>query len=141
MINVNPNFQDDPFYRYKMAELKLVPLGKNSNFETKLDNLDDISKALCRDSGHIFKYITQNIKTASITKNGTYVLKGKYETKQLQPLIFKFIKEFVLCKECTNPETEFIKDKKILNMKCKSCGKLFQCQGDMKISKLILDKL
>jgi translation initiation factor 5 len=52
------------------------------------------------------------------TKGDKYLVNGKYEEKELAELLDKFIKKYVLCPDCGNPET---------NMVCAACrtGPLF----------------
>ena len=41
-------------------------------------------------------------------KKGRYVVNGAHEGVRLQELLDGFIKKFVLCPECENPETELV---------------------------------
>ena len=41
-------------------------------------------------------------------KKGRYVVNGAHEGTRLQELLDGFIKKFVLCPECENPETELV---------------------------------
>ena len=38
-------------------------------------------------------------------KNGRYIVNGSHESVRLQELLDGFIKNFVLCEQCDNPET------------------------------------
>ena len=41
-------------------------------------------------------------------KLGRYIVNGSHESSKLQDMLDGFIKKFVLCPECDNPETELV---------------------------------
>lgn len=41
-------------------------------------------------------------------KNGRYIVNGAHDGPKLQELLDGFIKNFVLCEECENPETNLV---------------------------------
>ena len=41
-------------------------------------------------------------------KNDRYIVNGSHESTKLQDLLDGFIKRFVLCHECENPETKLV---------------------------------
>ena len=40
--------------------------------------------------------------------NGRYIVNGSHEAAKLQELLDGFIRRFVLCPECENPETDLV---------------------------------
>ena len=42
------------------------------------------------------------------TKNDRYIVNGSHDAEKLQFLLDGFIKKFVLCNECSNPETNLV---------------------------------
>jgi translation initiation factor 2 beta subunit (eIF-2beta)/eIF-5 len=42
-------------------------------------------------------------------KNDRYIVNGAHEAAKLQELLDVFIKKFVLCAGCTNPETDLVR--------------------------------
>lgn len=42
------------------------------------------------------------------TKNDRYIVNGSHEANKLQDMLDGFIKKFVLCAECDNPETDLV---------------------------------
>lgn len=42
------------------------------------------------------------------TKGDKYIVNGKYDEKELAELLDKFIKKYVLCPDCGNPETNMV---------------------------------
>ena len=47
-------------------------------------------------------------QTQMDTKNSRYIVNGSHEGAKLQDLLDKFIRKFVLCPGCENPETTLI---------------------------------
>lgn len=41
-------------------------------------------------------------------KNDRFIVNGSHESNKLQDLLDGFIKKFVLCPECSNPETNLV---------------------------------
>lgn len=41
-------------------------------------------------------------------KNDRYIVNGSHEANKLQDMLDGFIKKFVLCPECENPETDLV---------------------------------
>lgn len=41
-------------------------------------------------------------------KNERFIVNGSHEASKLQDLLDNFIKRFVLCPECDNPETQLV---------------------------------
>ena len=47
-------------------------------------------------------------QTQMDTKNNRYIVNGAHEGSKLQAMLDGFIKKFVLCPECENPETDLV---------------------------------
>lgn len=41
-------------------------------------------------------------------KNDRYIVNGSHEANKLQDMLDGFIRKFVLCSECDNPETDLV---------------------------------
>lgn len=114
MINVNPNKIGIERYRMPRVECQT-----QRNNKTYIKNLDKISKALNRTEEQILKYIGFVLSTQTNIKDLS--INGVYDSDKLQTLINEFIKSYVLCKVCENPETKIDGGKKL---GCQACGKV-----------------
>ena len=47
-------------------------------------------------------------QTQMDAKNNRYIVNGAHEGSKLQAMLDGFIKKFVLCPECENPETDLV---------------------------------
>lgn len=89
---------------------------------TIVRNLTQIAKILNRNEEHIYKYLVKSLGTAGIIDNGRLILQGKFTEEEIQKEINEYVKIYVLCKECNAPDTELIKEERVLFMRCLACG-------------------
>lgn len=122
-LNINPD-TDDPFYRYKMPHLVAKKEGRGNGKKTILANVQELSAALARPSTYITKYFgcVLGAGTSWNIEAERFQVNGYYEAADLQHRLFDFIREFVMCAACQNPETVLsVREQKIYS-KCKACG-------------------
>nr|CAD2162886.1 unnamed protein product [Meloidogyne enterolobii] len=114
-VNVNRNVQD-PFYRYKMPRLLAKVEGKGNGIKTVVANMPEIAKALSRPPTYPTKYFGCELgaQTYFDFKNDRYIVNGEHDASKLQELLDGFIKKFVLCPACDNPETVLSKNKSFM---------------------------
>ena len=73
-------------------------------------------------------------------KNDRYIVNGSHDAAKLQDMLDGFIRKFVLCEACDNPETVLKVNAKrgILSASCKACGHAFQLDMRHKLTTFIL---
>lgn len=122
-LNVNRNVSD-PFYRYKMPRIMAKVEGKGNGIKTVISNMVDIAKALERPPIYPTKYFGCELgaQTQIDVKNERYIVNGEHDAAKLQDILDGFIKKFVLCGSCENPETALLVRKNQIHSKCKACG-------------------
>jgi len=128
-LNVNRNVVD-PFYRYKMPRLVAKVEGKGNGVKTVIPNMVDIARSLDRPPTYVTKFFGCELgaQTQFDFKNDRYIVNGVHEAGKLQDMLDIFIKKFVLCPQCDNPETRFkiLEKKGIITSRCAACGHCFQ---------------
>jgi len=124
-LNVNRNV-DDQFYRYKMPRLQAKVEGKGNGIKTVVVNAVDVAKALARPATYPIKFFGCELgaQTQFDIKHDRYIVNGSHDANRLQDLLDGFIKKFVLCPACENPETTLNcnQKKQIITQRCKACG-------------------
>ncbi|TWW72458.1 Eukaryotic translation initiation factor 5 [Takifugu flavidus] len=124
-VNVNRSVSDQ-FYRYKMPRLIAKVEGKGNGIKTVIVNMVDVAKALNRPPTYPTKFFGCELgaQTQFDTKNDRYIVNGSHEANKLQDMLDGFIKKFVLCAECDNPETDLHVNpkKQTIGTSCKACG-------------------
>jgi translation initiation factor 5 len=138
---VNMNGSDDPFYRYLVKRIKV----KHETGKTVIINNDIISKQTGRPNDWIVTYIGQvlGVSTNIDKKNqNKCILTGKHEEHIIQEKYFEFVKKYILCRYCENPETlpKIIGKKKntCIDLSCRSCGKIYSLDSSDKFVKFML---
>ena len=138
---INMNGSDDPFYRYLVKRIKV----KHETGKTVIINNDIVSKQTGRPNDWIVTYIGQilGVSTNIDKKNqNKCVLTGKHEEHIIQDKYFEFVKKYILCKYCGNPETmpKIVGKKKnaCIELSCRSCGKICELDANDKFVKFML---
>ena len=104
----------DPFYRYKVPSFSL----KYEGNKTIILNLIEIAKKIERPIGMLKKFYAYQLGTSFITKNDRHIINGILSTARMDKCLQEFMRLYVLCGTCSNPETIIVKGK----LKCRACG-------------------
>lgn len=124
-LNIGASNKDDAFYRYKMPRLITKVEGRGNGIKTNLVNMVDVAKALARPPSYTTKFFGCELGAQSKfdEKTGTSIVNGAHDTAKLAGLLENFIKKYVQCYGCGNPETEIVITKsQLINLKCAACG-------------------
>jgi len=138
-LNVNRNVQD-AFYRYKMPRLVAKVEGKGNGIKTVIVNMVDIAQALCRPPTYVTKYFGCELgaQTQFDVKAERYIVNGCHDGGKLQDMLDGFIKKYVLCEQCNNPETVLKVKKNMIGASCKACGHIFTLDMRHKLTTFII---
>lgn len=69
---------------------------------------------------------------------GTSIVNGAHDTKKLCELLESFIKKYVQCHKCGNPETVMKIRKECIFLKCKACGAVSDVDMRHRVNTFIL---
>lgn len=133
----------DPFYRYKMPRLIAKVEGKGNGIKTVIVNMTDVAKALSRPPTYPTKFFGCELgaQTQFDAKNDRYIVNGSHTDDKLQTLLDGFIKKFVLCPSCSNPETNLVVSQKnggMISQRCIACGYVGNVDMRHKLTTFIL---
>jgi translation initiation factor 5 len=123
--NIGASNRDDAFYRYKMPRMITKIEGRGNGIKTNIVNMVDIAKALARPASYTTKYFGCELGAQSKfdAKAGIALVNGAHDTAKLAGLLEVFIKKYVQCYGCGNPETEILISKtQMISLKCAACG-------------------
>ncbi|KAJ2061551.1 translation initiation factor eIF-2 beta subunit [Coemansia sp. S146] len=106
--------------KYRLVAPQVVRDGsKRSVFA----NVEDISKRMHRPSEHVIKFLLAELgTTGNIDGSKRLVLKGRFQQKQVETVLRRYIVEYVTCKSCKSGETSLTKENSIYFVKCEDCG-------------------
>jgi translation initiation factor 2 subunit 2 len=89
---------------------------------TIVSNFSQIASSLNREEDHLLKYLLKELATPGEFKNSVLILGRKVSASMINDKITRYVKEFVICKECKKPDTKLVKEDKITFLKCQACG-------------------
>jgi translation initiation factor 5 len=114
LVNIGASNASDQFYRYKMPAVVSRIEGRGNGIKTNVVNLVDVAKALARPPTYVLKWF--GFELGALTKyeekDGKCIVNGAHDAKVLAEHLEVFIKKFVQCFSCGNPETVFSIDKR-----------------------------
>ena len=136
-LNVNPD--KTGIDRYRMPP---VQTQSRKNNKTYFTNINKVTKALDRTPEQLIRFIGLKLATRVDTTPNAMCVNGEYTTAKIQETVFQFIKQYVLCTVCKNPETMlFVSKSKKLKCGCKACGASKSIAHNSKFDKWLLGAL
>lgn len=123
-----------------MPKLVAKVEGRGNGIKTNIVNNVDIAKALERPPEYVIKYfgIELGAQTKFDKKSGTSIVNGAHDQKKLSEVLELFIKKYVQCYGCGNPETVIKIKKENINLKCKACGFVSTVDPLLKLNTFII---
>ena len=90
--------------------------------KTLIKNFSEILSIFRRDASHLSKFLFKELATPGNVQDKFLVLQRKVPRSILQKKLEAYIKEFVYCKECGEPDTKLKREGRIFVLKCDACG-------------------
>jgi len=114
--------------------------GKGNGIKTVIVNMVDVAKALSRPPTYVTKYFGCELgaQTQFDIKAERYIVNGCHDGNKLQDMLDGFIKKFVLCEQCENPETVIKVKKNMIGASCKACGHTYVMDMRHKLTTFIV---
>lgn len=101
------------------------PVCQRDGKKTIFCNIQEISEKLQRSPEHLIQYLFAELGTSgSVDGQKRLVIKGKFQPKQMENVLRRYILEYVTCKTCKSINTELKKEQsnRLFFLVCKSCG-------------------
>ncbi|TIA92765.1 hypothetical protein E3P99_00472 [Wallemia hederae] len=106
--------------RYTIAPPQVV---RDGNKKTAFANIADICKKMHRQPEHVIQFLFAELGTSgSVDGSQRLVIRGRFQQKQIENVLRRYIIEYVTCKTCKSPETNLTKENRLYFMTCESCG-------------------
>jgi translation initiation factor 2 subunit 2 len=91
--------------------------------KTSFSNFADICKLLRRQEKHLLNFLLVELGTSgSLDINKQLTIKGKFQQKQIENVLRRYIKEYVTCHTCRSPDTTMVKEERLFFLKCENCA-------------------
>ncbi|KAF9544832.1 hypothetical protein EC957_011653 [Mortierella hygrophila] len=152
MVNI-PSTNPDPYYRYKMPamEIRINPARVRTNnpqkealtipASTQLQNLTAVARALNRPLEYISKFFELELDLTGVMEDRQRWFKlcdAELSEQELMMVLDKFIRRFVLCYVCHNPETALTIFNTHIMKECGACGQSTRVDRFSKLTRYIL---
>ncbi|XP_060075545.1 eukaryotic translation initiation factor 2 subunit 2-like [Ylistrum balloti] len=105
---------------FKMRPPQVLKVGTR---KTSFANFSDICRFLHRQPKHVLAFLLAELGTSgSVDGNNQLIIRGKYNQKQIENVLRRYIKEYVTCHTCRSPDTLLQKDTRLFFLQCETCG-------------------
>ncbi|KAF1993078.1 hypothetical protein P154DRAFT_451208 [Amniculicola lignicola CBS 123094] len=97
---------------------------REGNKKTIFANISEICKRMKRTDEHVTQFLFAELGTSgSVDGSRRLVIKGRFQQKQIENVLRRYIVEYVTCKTCRSPDTELNKgENRLYFVTCNSCG-------------------
>jgi len=120
MREKNPDMVAGEKKRFVMKPPQVMRVGTK---KTSFSNFAEICKMLHRQPKHLLAFLLAELGTSgSIDGNNQLIIKGRFQQKQIENVLRRYIKEYVTCHTCRSPETILQKDTRLYFLQCETCG-------------------
>ncbi|MBS3144803.1 translation initiation factor IF-2 subunit beta [Candidatus Woesearchaeota archaeon] len=96
--------------------------GHIQGVKTILTNFSQICSLIRRDAAELLKYLQRELATPATLDGPRLVLGRKISAQLINNKLTQYCKDFVICKECGKPDTQLLKEDRLMFMKCTACG-------------------
>ena len=102
---------------------------REGNKKTIFANIAEICKRMNRSDEHVTQFLFAELGTnGSVDGSRRLVIKGRFQQKQIENVLRRYIVDYVTCKTCRSPSTELSKGENRLSfVTCNSCGMSCLC--------------
>ncbi|XP_075163524.1 eukaryotic translation initiation factor 2 subunit beta [Haematobia irritans] len=120
ILDKNPEMAAGRKPKFVMRPPQVLRVGTK---KTSFANFLDIARTLHRLPKHLLDFLLAELGTSgSLDGNHQLIIKGRFQPKQIENVLRRYIKEYVTCHTCRSPETILQKDTRIFFLQCESCG-------------------
>jgi translation initiation factor 2 subunit 2 len=96
--------------------------GRLQGNKTIITNFSQIASHLRREESHFLKFLVRELATTCEVNGGTATFTGKHSPTNINVKVEKYVKEFILCKQCGKPDTELVNENGSTFKRCEACG-------------------
>jgi translation initiation factor 2 subunit 2 len=120
MRSKNPGAVQGEKRRFVMKPPQVIRLGsKKSGFI----NFVEICKLMHRTPDHVLSYLLAELGTSgTLDGSDVLVLKGRFQQKQMESVLRRYIREYVTCTTCRSPDTILSRANRMFFLTCETCA-------------------
>lgn len=111
----------------QQQKLKIPPpeVLRDGNKKTAFANIQQIAQVLQRNPSHLIQYLFAELGTSgSIDGDQRLIIKGRFQAKNIEGVLRRYIQEYVICRTCKSMNTELKRETatRLHFIVCKACG-------------------
>lgn len=111
----------------QQQRLKIPPpeVLRDGNKKTVFANVQQIAQVLQRNPSHLIQYLFAELGTSgSIDGEQRLIIKGRFQAKNIEGVLRRYIQEYVICRTCKSMNTELKREaaNRLHFIVCKACG-------------------
>jgi len=116
----NPALAEGGKKKFVMKPPQVVRIGTK---KTSFVNFADICRILHRQPKHLLAFLLAELGTSGSVDGGNQlIIKGRFQQKQIENVLRRYIKEYVTCHTCRSPDTILHKETRLFFLQCETCG-------------------
>lgn len=116
----NPDMVAGEKRKFVMKPPQVVRIGSK---KTSFANFTEICRILHRQQKHLLQFLLAELGTSgSVDGNNQLIIKGRFQQKQIENVLRRYIKEYVTCHTCRSPDTMLHKETRLFFLQCETCG-------------------
>ncbi|XP_063698702.1 eukaryotic translation initiation factor 2 subunit 2 [Culicoides brevitarsis] len=120
ILDKNPDMATGTKPKFVIKPPQVLKIGTK---KTSFANFTEICKTLHRQPKHLLDFLLAELGTSgSVDGNSQLIIKGRFQPKQIENVLRRYIKEYVTCHTCRSPETILQKDTRLFFLQCETCG-------------------
>merc|ERR1712071_211971 len=120
MREKNPEMVAGEKKKFTVRPPQVVRIGTK---KTSFANFSEICKMLHRQPKHLLAFLLAELGTSgSVDGNNQLIIKGRFQQKQMENVLRRYVKEYVTCHTCRSPDTILQKDTRLFFLQCEVCG-------------------
>ncbi len=90
--------------------------------KTAFVNFHEMATMLHRQPSHLLAFFFAELGTSgSIDGNHQLILKGRFQQNNIENVLRRYIKEYVMCHACRSPDTILSKETRLFFLQCMTC--------------------
>lgn len=111
----------------QQQRLKIPPpeVLRDGSKKTLFANVQQIAQVLQRNPSHLIQYLFAELGTSgSIDGEQRLIIKGRFQPKNIEGVLRRYIQEYVICRTCKSMNTELKREaaNRLHFIVCKACG-------------------
>lgn len=104
--------------RFEIPKLDSIIIGNR----TAIKNFIDVATAIRREPEHLLKYLAKEFASAGEIEEKSAIFQGKFIPSVVDGKFQRYVETYVLCSECSKPDTKIIKEDRLTFVRCEACG-------------------